>query len=224
MLVKDIGLAVVIIFTHVFGLFEGHQAGNRTAIIKVGIIFTFAGALDKDDRFGFFAVRRPGDLALGGNLFKLVVGNNIRQFAETQMGQFITFGHKRTPAGSQDNGPELFTVRIELQDVELAFVVFQITFMLGFNVQFFAVFIQLHFFRQREGHVKFNLVAGFFKRYNEISGLTGDARNNGFGFNGNVVIGFKLFDLAFNDRRHKVFIRIFGGQLFADLGCIAAQR
>ena len=57
------------------------------------------------------------------------------------MGEFTLFRLIWAPAGSQDNGPEKLTVRIKLQDVKLARVVFLVKFSLFFYIVFIAVFI-----------------------------------------------------------------------------------
>ena len=191
MLIEDIGFAVIIIFAQVFGLFECHQAGYRTAIGKI-LVIPLTGALNENHRLGLFAVRGPHNFAGGGNLFKLMIGDHIGNRAITQMGKFALLRLVWPPSGCQNYRTKFFTIGIQGQNVLFALVEFHKGFMQFFGIQLVALFIELHFIGQGKRNVEFCFFTGLFEGHDKITRFSGDSRNLRLGFDGDVGIRFEF--------------------------------
>ena len=92
-----------------------------------------------------------------------------------------------------------------------------------FGVELFALFVHLHLFGQRIGHVKLDLFTGLFKRCSKFAGLTGKPGHHGFGLDCNIRFGFNGGDLFTHHWRNQFFIRIRHGQLAAPVERGTAQ-
>ena len=222
MLVNDKGLAVSIVFPDITGLFQSHHGRYGTGVIKIAVVFIFAGRLDKYNPFGFFAVGGAQDFALGCNHFKFVIGDHIR-IVHRQMSVFFAFKDIRPPAGSQNNCAVKLSVRVKGKDIFSAFIVFQVFFMGSVSVQFFAVFIHQLFRRQRKGYVKGDFFTGFFHGYGEFTRLSGNTCHKAVSSYIYVGVALNFLDKSIHHRSLKRFKGQLNRRLAAKFGSIPAK-
>ena len=224
MLVEQISLGVVIVLADVFGLFEGHHAGDGPGVGKVFVV-ALTRALNEHHRFGFLAVGGPGNSTGSRYFFKLLVGHHIGNLPVAQMSQFPFLRLVGTPAGRQNDCTIFFTIRIKGQNVLFAFIVLHKFFMQLLGIQFLALLVQCHFFRERIGYVKLDFFTGLFQGNGKVPRFTGDSRHNRFGFDGHIRIAFELINFIFDTGRNQPIIGIGAGQLFAPIiGFTAKSR
>ena len=84
--IEDHGRGVGVRMAHVQGLFQGGQAAEVGAVGQM-LRVPGAGALDEGDVLDRFAVGRPDNLALLGQLFHLHVGDDVLGEAVAQLGE-----------------------------------------------------------------------------------------------------------------------------------------
>ncbi|MEZ4603755.1 MAG: hypothetical protein R2861_10250 [Desulfobacterales bacterium] len=155
MLIEYKGFAVCIIIANIFGLFQGHHAGDRTGVGEIRII-AIARALDKHHGFTSLPSDSPDNFAPGSNFLEFIIGDHIRQLAKARMIKLAFFGLIGPPAGLPESAtPNFSPSGSRGQDVSAALIVFQKFGMKGFRIQFLAAFV-LSFLRKRIRYVKRN--------------------------------------------------------------------
>jgi hypothetical protein len=108
------------------------------------------------------------------------VGDDIRQFAEAQMGEFALFGFIRRQPAARTTAPNFSPLGSSFRMSFCPRCIPDI-FHAAVRHRVPCRFHRLHFLRQGVGHIELNFFARFFQGHREVSGLAGQAGHHGIG-------------------------------------------